>query len=345
MDADNDGVKDASETPLGGVNLRLVGTDIFGEPVDSETTTNALGDYQFVDLVPGSYEVVQTQPAFLTDGIDHAQGVFYAAGRDTLPIELGQDSDITNFDFGERGRAARHITLADFFASRSRQAVLVSASTNGRGQWYAINGSWPNAASVNVELKEDLVTAQIDITTTDAQQYSTTVNLGQRDQVQLVSGEGPSRLMRIVSQPQLLFPGFDCGCSDDGEGESSAAAVVGSSGAEGEAPGVVNPLLVDAQQLLAPTSYSIGTSSPTPSLLADAPDAEGEATDAAPAQPGNAPLAADLLLADPAMPVGHGAAATQLATSVGRSATGQPPPSWPRRWAARLRTLRRRSTA
>ncbi len=239
LDVDNDGVKDPNETPLGGVVVTLRGTDMFDAPVELQQTTDALGFYQFVNLVPGSYHVIETQPQFLADGIDRAAGQFFPAGTDDLPIELEQDSDITGYNFGERGRTASQITVFDFFASTPRDSVLISANSNGGGQWYAVEGGWSHAQSLNVTLQQDMKSAQLNVTTTDAQQYSTTLDFGLARHVQLLAAAGQDHLLRVVGSPTVLFPGADCACATGtGEGESTPR-VVAATGAEGEAAGAI----------------------------------------------------------------------------------------------------------
>ncbi len=70
IDANNNGAKESTETPLGGVVMTLSGTDLTGAAVNQQKTTDARGFYQFTDLAPGQYTMSQVQPKFLIDGID-----------------------------------------------------------------------------------------------------------------------------------------------------------------------------------------------------------------------------------------------------------------------------------
>ena len=69
-DVNNDGVVDAGETGIAGVELELTGKDINGNPIPPVTvTTDADGNYAFTDLPPGTYKVVEKQqPAGTNDG-------------------------------------------------------------------------------------------------------------------------------------------------------------------------------------------------------------------------------------------------------------------------------------
>ena len=57
----NDGVCDPGETPLAGVTVKLYSSA--GAPI-ATTTTDAFGNYTFVDVPNGSYNVVETDPLF-----------------------------------------------------------------------------------------------------------------------------------------------------------------------------------------------------------------------------------------------------------------------------------------
>ncbi len=219
IDANNNGVRDAGEVPLGGVLITLQGTDLSGASVSETTTTNALGFYEFTDLAPGSYQLIESQPTGLIDGIDRVGGVTYAAGSDTLEIELAQDTDLTQCDFGERGRAAAGISLVDFFARSQRAAVLVATESSNL-QWYAIEGGWSHAAKLSLNVDEAAGSAQLDVITTGSEQYSTTLNLRLPSHVQTLNSSAPARLFRVVGSPEMLFPGAACACADEAEGEA-----------------------------------------------------------------------------------------------------------------------------
>ena len=70
VDADNDGVVDAGESPLAGITITLTGTANNGTTVNRTTTTATDGTYQFTDLQAGIYTLTETQIAGYDDGID-----------------------------------------------------------------------------------------------------------------------------------------------------------------------------------------------------------------------------------------------------------------------------------
>ncbi|QIF03840.1 SdrD B-like domain-containing protein [Roseimicrobium sp. ORNL1] len=73
VDADNDGIFDAGETPLAGVEVVLTGTDDLGG-VNLTAFTDATGAYIFNDLRPGSYVLNETQPVTPAFPIDYLDG-------------------------------------------------------------------------------------------------------------------------------------------------------------------------------------------------------------------------------------------------------------------------------
>ena len=81
VDKDNDGIKDGGEKPIAGVIMTLTGTDIFGASVTRTAVTNAAGYYNFVNLMPGTYNVIQTHPVKYKDGKDTVGNTFDSLGQ------------------------------------------------------------------------------------------------------------------------------------------------------------------------------------------------------------------------------------------------------------------------
>lgn len=102
-DADNDGVIDPDEERIGGVVIELF--DKEGSKV-AETVTDANGDYEFTDLVPGEYLIRQTQPGTFIDGMDSVGNVDgvevgYVTQNDEFCVKLEPGDDGNDYDFGE----------------------------------------------------------------------------------------------------------------------------------------------------------------------------------------------------------------------------------------------------
>lgn len=67
----NGGIPQPSEAGIGGVSIRLSGTDAYGQPVSRTVATDANGDYRFDNLAPSDasgYTVLEIQPAGYANG-------------------------------------------------------------------------------------------------------------------------------------------------------------------------------------------------------------------------------------------------------------------------------------
>ncbi len=123
VDANNNGLFDAGETPLAGVSITLAGTSTVGS-VSRTAVTDASGGYIFTDLDPGTYALSQsTQPAGYADGKEHVgatvptpefggtitgagsgPGAVGGVGTDEITgivIPAGPTQSANHYDFGE----------------------------------------------------------------------------------------------------------------------------------------------------------------------------------------------------------------------------------------------------
>ena len=101
VDAGNDGVKGAGEAGIGGVTVTLTGTNDLGA-VSLTALTAADGSYSFANLRPGTYSVVETQPAGYLDGKDTAGSTGGTVTNDAIStIALGAGVASVNNNFGE----------------------------------------------------------------------------------------------------------------------------------------------------------------------------------------------------------------------------------------------------
>ncbi|MFK8115304.1 MAG: beta strand repeat-containing protein [Rubripirellula sp.] len=107
VDANNNGIQDAGEDPIPGVELTLTGTDTLGNAVTRAATTNASGDYLFASLAAGTYTVTETQPSGFRDGIETAGTGANASTADNVftQLGLGAATDAIEFNFGELNEA------------------------------------------------------------------------------------------------------------------------------------------------------------------------------------------------------------------------------------------------
>ena len=120
FDVNNNGVRDDVERPLGGVVIRLTGTDLSGEEVALTTETTRDGRYAFNNLLSGNYVIYEDEPEIVIDGID-AHGGTHAANNDEFVV----DSDTSSYDFGERGLRPGYFGNPNFFSSVQSRMVLL----------------------------------------------------------------------------------------------------------------------------------------------------------------------------------------------------------------------------
>ena len=69
------------ESGISAVTITLTGTDNDGRDVSKSTNTDTNGDYIFDDIIPGSYQLTQTQPSHFNDGLDSTDGSLIANSR------------------------------------------------------------------------------------------------------------------------------------------------------------------------------------------------------------------------------------------------------------------------
>ncbi len=100
VDNDDDCVPDADEARIGGVVLQLY--DRAGNLV-ATTRTNAAGQYQFDNLRPGEYRIVELQPdGFFTGNAIPGSGGGRADGSDAITeITIGPGSTLIEYNFCE----------------------------------------------------------------------------------------------------------------------------------------------------------------------------------------------------------------------------------------------------
>ena len=108
-DRDQDGQRDSGEEPIGGVSIRAIPIETVVQQDAVIAVTDEAGFYEFQDLMPGSYQLVEVaQPAGYLDGIDAAgtvdgqrSGTAINPGDMIDDIFLPGGSVGVDFDFGE----------------------------------------------------------------------------------------------------------------------------------------------------------------------------------------------------------------------------------------------------
>jgi hypothetical protein len=125
-DLDNDGVLDAGEPGLEGVEVRLFREDTTATEPAAIVTTNALGDYVFdVNLRPGRYRLEENQPDGLLDGMETPGGLGGAFDNDH------DSSAIWDIEVVEGSPDAGDYLFADIRPSRLQGMVWEDFNDDG----------------------------------------------------------------------------------------------------------------------------------------------------------------------------------------------------------------------
>lgn len=156
-DLDDDGVLQSSDPGIGGVQIRLTGTDDLGNSVDVTVLTNADGTYSFTSLRPSDaagYTLTETQPSNYNDSVELDGSL---ANGDTTTNDVISSINVisgdvgTGYDFAERGTALS----GRVFVDEDRSGTLDPTENEG-------------VPGVRIELYDSTGTILIDSTTTDA---------------------------------------------------------------------------------------------------------------------------------------------------------------------------------
>ncbi len=174
-DVDNDGVKDGVERAIGGVQVRLQGTDIFGSPVWRSTLSDAQGRYDFAAVNPGVYTLIEVQPKFFLDGIDTVSGVRHTGLNDRITITSDMDLARLEVGFGERSLHPNFINIADSLNTALREGIVVGFDAQGNQLWYALLNGWGGVTSVSATLSGGGATAKLSVSRGSASDLTFTV--------------------------------------------------------------------------------------------------------------------------------------------------------------------------
>lgn len=174
-DVDNDGVKDGVERAIGGVKLRLQGTDIFGSPVWRSALSDAQGRYGFAAVFPGVYTLIEVQPRFFLDGIDTVSGVRHTGPNDRITITSDMDLGSLEVGFGERSLHPNFISVADSLNTALRKGIVVGFDAQGNQLWYSLLDGWGGVTSVSATLSGGGATAKLTVSRGPASGFTFTV--------------------------------------------------------------------------------------------------------------------------------------------------------------------------
>jgi hypothetical protein len=157
FDTNNDGIRDAAELAISQVEISLSGTDNQGQPVNMTTYSGTDGSYSFAALPEGDYVVVEKQPSMTIDGRDTIGSLGGTVGDDRFEISLGDAVDAEGYNFGERGRSAKAVSLTGFFSSTARNSMLFVSEPDGHLEWYCLQGEWSEYKQAEVASDSSMV--------------------------------------------------------------------------------------------------------------------------------------------------------------------------------------------
>jgi VCBS repeat-containing protein len=212
FDVNNNGIKDAGESPLTGVTITLTGTATSGgsTAVNRTAKTGTDGSYSFDNVAPGNYTLAQTQPAFTIDGRETAgsQGGTTTTNDRIVISNFASGTNGTNNNFGERGRTAATISLRDFFSSNSRNFAIAAFDSAGGLLFSSMTGSaWDGFTGETFSLVNNNSQLRVQATNGQSQPVFTQLNTT-GSAVRLLASNGGNTFYRIPAPPKItLNPG------------------------------------------------------------------------------------------------------------------------------------------
>ena len=178
QDDNGNGIQDAGEVGIEGVTVTLTGTDDFGNPVEVSVLTDASGNYSFDNLNPGTYTVIQTQPAGFSDGADNGAPGSTVGNDQISNIMLGAGEAVTGNTFGEtlaldapfnEGTAGFPPNLPSFATFSTLSSGNRLSSVGGPGPIFGGNSINANANPLTLESNRPIAGGyNVDFANTDS---------------------------------------------------------------------------------------------------------------------------------------------------------------------------------
>jgi uncharacterized repeat protein (TIGR01451 family) len=137
VDANDNGIKEGTETGIGSVTVTLTGTDAGNNAVTRSTTTLADGSYEFCGLLPGTYKLTESQPGGYLDGKDTAGSLGGTVTNDMIAnIVVTSGAMGINYNFGELLTFDLTISkdhIGNFNAGSSSETYIIRVTNLGPG--------------------------------------------------------------------------------------------------------------------------------------------------------------------------------------------------------------------
>ncbi|MBC8355870.1 MAG: tandem-95 repeat protein [Planctomycetes bacterium] len=226
VDDNADGQKDSNEPAIEGVDVTLTGTDFQGNNVSITVTTNALGNYSFLNLRPNAegqpYTITQEQPVFIQNG----QG-----DSDQATIDLDVNGNVIvrsgALNFSEAGFVPEFADVWRLF-SLSEEAPNNSGilfGMQGAQEWSMFLGSgWDMTRYGNARFTPGQDGNSGVLTVFDSQAgEDRTANVSTQSGTLSYRGTGSDRVYRIIGGSSLLGTVTN-GANPEGESDDETKA-------------------------------------------------------------------------------------------------------------------------
>ena len=215
-DRDQDGQRDPGEEPIAGVSVRAVPIETVVNQEAVIAVTNEAGFYEFRDLMPGTYQLVEEQPTGYLDGLDAAGTVDGTpVGRAVNPGDMIENILLpggavgVNYDFGEllpvslRGEVHLANSDGDCFSETEEHRpianavvrledetgrVIAETRTDERGRYEFLDLA-PGTYSIVELTPEGLIDGAAQAGTVDGIRHGFVEGRGRISEITLTSGE------------------------------------------------------------------------------------------------------------------------------------------------------------
>ena len=103
LDMNGNGTRESVESAIEGVQVKLTGQDAEGNAIELISITDEQGVYDFQDLQPGEYTVIETQPQLFSSGkaTAGADKLGHVVNNDQFFFKLGSNQHAQDYLFGE----------------------------------------------------------------------------------------------------------------------------------------------------------------------------------------------------------------------------------------------------
>ena len=175
---------------VGGITLRLTGTDYVQNSVITNATVAPDGTFAYDNLAPGNYTIQRDALPFLNDAATSIQVTSAANSGNQLnnTIIVG-------------GLMPAYFDIRDFLGSTPKNSLTVALNGDGTQSWYATQGDWAGLKSVAVKTNSAGDALIVDITNSSSAKLTGTVPVSNAARVMQLGQQSSMKLLRIIGSP------------------------------------------------------------------------------------------------------------------------------------------------